>query len=451
MPRPFMTEHQQVGVAGRELDMIEPGVFLVERLELARLDIDREQGVRDLGFEDPGEIIGLVGILLQNRPLLFSRADAPQGRLVGIERRDAPVEVRGKDVDEACSPAGDLGSKNAVSALVKPSSPPRGNDLTENVPPMVGQLFDLQSFEIDGKELSPVGCGSIEHHLVAFARQLRNEWIVVKIEAGIAPFPGGQADQPVAGVLVDPFQRHGLLGAGLQHWRLARREGGLRPCHGENADQRQHRFAHYRSSCTASYTKLGLRKPVPPSPLATEIVMVFSPATKAYAGILTVNSMLFPRYVPRVTPRDSGCAPLVLGGVGPVHASGVPGLTMTTGRPPPKARVIPMRSVWGLTSPRPSVKRMVVGLFTALWNCAIGKSESGDSPTVYVNGPHGFIRTSDGCMSAIRSAFRNPSGVPSSSPMRKMNGSCGSTYWRSSVTVLVPTVTVVVRTASSFL
>src|SRR5256885_12431289 len=240
MPRPFMTEHQQVGVAGRELDMIEPGVFLVERLELARLDIDREQGVRDLGFEDPGEIIGLVGILLQNRPLLFSRADAPQGRLVGIERRDAPVEVRGKDVDEACSPAGDLGSKNAVSALVEPFSPPRGNDLTENVPPMVGQLFDLQSFEIDGKELSPVGCGSIEHHLVAFARQLRNEWIVVKIEAGIAPFPSGQADQPVAGVLVDPFQRHGLLGAGLQHWRPARREGGLRPCHGGDADQRQH-------------------------------------------------------------------------------------------------------------------------------------------------------------------------------------------------------------------
>src|SRR5256885_700731 len=450
MPRPFMTEHQQVGVAGRELDMIEPGVFLVERLELARLDMDREQGVRDLGFEDPGEIIGLVGILLQNRPLLFSRADARQSRLVGIERREAPLEVRGKDVDEASPPAADVGSKNAVSALLEHFAPPRGNDLTENVPSMVGQLFDLQSFEIDGKELSPVGCGSIEHHLVALARQLRNEGIVVKIEAGIAPFPSGQADHPVAGVLVDPFQRHGLLGAGLQHGRActggaARREGG------ENADQRQHRLAHYRSSSTASYTKLGLRKPVPPSPLATEIVMVFSPATKACAGISTVNSMLFPRYVPRVTPRDSGSAPLVLGGVGPVHACGMPGLTMTTGRPPPKARVIPMRSVWGLTSPRSSVKRMVVGLFTALWNCAIGKSESGDSPTVYVSGPHGFIRTSDGCMSAIRSAFRNPSGVPSSAPMRKMNGSCGSTYWRSSVTVLVPTVTVVVRTASSFL
>src|SRR6266480_545290 len=348
MPRPFMTEHQQVRVAGRELDMIEPGVFLIERLELTRLDLDREQGVRDLGFEDPVEIIGLIGILLQDRPLLFSRAHARQSRLVGIERRDAPVEVRGKDVDEACPPAVDLGSKNAVSALVEHFSPPRGNDLTENVPPMVGQLFDLQGFEIYGKELSPVGCGSIEHHLVAFARQLRNEGIVVKIEAGIAPFPSGQADQPVAGVLVDPFQRNGLLGAGLQHWRPARCEGGLRQRRGrgnENADQRQHRLAHYRSSCTASYTKLGLRKPIPPSPLATEIVMVFSPATKACAGILTVNSMLFPRYVPRVTPRDSGCAPLVLGGVGPVHASGVPGLTMTTGRPPPKARVIPMRSV----------------------------------------------------------------------------------------------------------
>src|SRR6266480_6029517 len=430
MPGPFMTEHQQVRVAGRELDMIEPGVFLVERLELARPDIDREQGVRDLGFEDPGEIIGLVGLCLQDCPLLYSRPDTRQSRLVGIERRDAPLEVRGKDVDEASSAAVDVGSKNAVSALVEHFSPPRGNVLTENGPPMVGQLFDLQSFEIDGKELSPVGCCSIEHHLVAFARQLWNEGIIVKIEAGIAPFPSGQADHPVAGVLVDPFQRHGLLGAGLQHWRPARREGGLRQRRGrgnENADQRQHRLAHYRSSCTASYTKLGLRKPIPPSPLATEIVMVFSPATKACAGILTVNSMLFPRYVPRVTPRDSVCAPLVLGGVGPVHACGVPGLTVPTGRPPPEARVIPMRNVWGLTSPRPSVKRMVVGLFTALWNCAIGKSESGDSPTVYVSGPHGFMRTSDGCMSAIKSAFRNPSGVPSSSPMRKMNGSCGST------------------------
>src|SRR2546421_13125935 len=114
MPRPFMTEHQQVWVAGRKLDMIEPGVLLVERLEPARLDIDREQGVRDLGFEDPSEIIGLLGILLQDRPLLYSRADARQRRLVGIERRDASLEVRGKDVDEASPPAVDVGSKNAV-------------------------------------------------------------------------------------------------------------------------------------------------------------------------------------------------------------------------------------------------------------------------------------------------------------------------------------------------
>src|SRR5437763_1878027 len=158
MPRPFMTEHQQVRVAGRELDMIEPGVLLVERPELARLDMDREQGVRDLGFEDPGEILGLVGIRLQDCPLRFSRAHARQSRLVGIERRDAPLEVRGKDVDEAGPAAVDVGSKNTVSALVEHFSPLRGNDLTENVPPMVGQLFDLQSFEIDGKELSPVGC-----------------------------------------------------------------------------------------------------------------------------------------------------------------------------------------------------------------------------------------------------------------------------------------------------
>src|SRR5207248_11438769 len=105
MPRPFMTEHQQVWVAGRKLDMIEPGVLLGERLELARLDSDREQGVRDLGFEDPCEIIRLVGILLQNRPLLFSRADAPQGRPVGIALPDTPVAVSGHDADDACAPA----------------------------------------------------------------------------------------------------------------------------------------------------------------------------------------------------------------------------------------------------------------------------------------------------------------------------------------------------------
>src|SRR5437763_10737987 len=115
MPRPFMTEHQQVWVAGRKLDMIEPGVLLVERLELARLDMDREQGVRDLGFEDPGEIIGLVGIRLQDCPLLCSRTHARQSRLVGIERRDVPLKVRGTDVDEASPPAVDEGSKNDVS------------------------------------------------------------------------------------------------------------------------------------------------------------------------------------------------------------------------------------------------------------------------------------------------------------------------------------------------
>jgi len=55
---------------------------------------------------------------------------------------------------------------------------------------------------------------------------------------------------------------------------------------------------------------------------------------------------------------------------------------------------------------------MVRGLFT-LWNSAIGKSDSCDDPTVYVRGPQGLIRESEGCMRRNLSALRKPVGWPS--------------------------------------
>ena len=56
---------------------------------------------------------------------------------------------------------------------------------------------------------------------------------------------------------------------------------------------------------------------------------------------------------------------------------------------------------------------------------AMGKSLTGSVPTMKLVTPvesaaHGDIRTSVGCISAIRSALRNPNGVPSQVPMLKI-------------------------------
>src|ERR1019366_3191728 len=83
------------------------------------------------------------------------------------------------------------------------------------------------------------------------------------------------------------------------------------------------------------------------------------------------------------------------------------------------------------------LNRMVVGLFTP-WNCAMGNLLSGSVPTVNVTGPHGFMRTSEGCMVIILGwlivstlvAFKKPFGVPSHWPIRKMVVGAGSAETR---------------------
>src|SRR5205085_9532098 len=96
-------------------------------------------------------------------------------------------------------------------------------------------------------------------------------------------------------------------------------------------------------------------------------------------------------------------------------------------------------------------KRIVVGALSPR-NCTAGKLLVTLLPTVYVTGPQGFIRTSEGCMFARFAPLLNSSGVPSQLPIRQI----AAVVLGSSVTAIDPidvdapavTVTLPVHTAS---
>src|SRR3954462_6847064 len=85
------------------------------------------------------------------------------------------------------------------------------------------------------------------------------------------------------------------------------------------------------------------------------------------------------------------------------------------GRPPANPMVVPIRSRTPWAGTEPSGKFTVTVGLTAL-NRAIGNA-AGDGPAVNVPTFQVDIRTSDGCMVSMRSAFSMPCGVPSKAPI----------------------------------
>ena len=145
------------------------------------------------------------------------------------------------------------------------------------------------------------------------------------------------------------------------------------------------------------------------------IVSVFEPATSVPDGIAYVYSILFPRHVPRVTPRLSGW--LGAGGVLLLQL-----FTVTIGRPPANASVVAILSVRAPVCEDERVKRTVTGPMS--FQIAIGKEDTDEEPTVYVIPAQPPMRESDGCIVSILSAFLKPAGVPSKSPICQMYVVC---------------------------
>lgn len=104
-----------------------------------------------------------------------------------------------------------------------------------------------------------------------------------------------------------------------------------------------------------------------------------------------------------MTPRES----TVTGAAGVANVV-LP--SVTEGRAPANASVVPMRKVAApLAWAAVKVNLMVTGEL-ALLKMAMGKSETAEVPTVYVRGPHDAMRVSEGCMRSWLAALRKPVG-----------------------------------------
>ena len=88
-----MTEHQQIGVGGRELHMPKPGVLGMDLLQLARLCINRKQRIRKMRIKDAIEIIVLLRVFSKDLSLLLAGLRPRQQSLISIQRRDAAPEI----------------------------------------------------------------------------------------------------------------------------------------------------------------------------------------------------------------------------------------------------------------------------------------------------------------------------------------------------------------------
>lgn len=119
VPGAFVAKHEHVGVGCGKLDMPQPGILVMDFVQLAAFDVEGKQGMGDLCFKYPGEIISLGGEFFVNGPLLRAGPSACQFGLVGIKRRDARRKIFGENINQAGRMRVDMGGKDTIPYLVE--------------------------------------------------------------------------------------------------------------------------------------------------------------------------------------------------------------------------------------------------------------------------------------------------------------------------------------------
>src|SRR5262245_5698171 len=124
-------------------------------------------------------------------------------------------------------------------------------------------------------------------------------------------------------------------------------------------------------------------------------------------------------------------------------------LTVTLGRPPAIAAVMPIRTTCALTWAAVRLKRNVVGLLPSFHRPADNAEAA--LPMVNVTGPQLPLRASDGCISDRLPPLRSSSGAPSHSPIFQIVAGLArvDAMFCPVSAVLAVTVTVRVATSSS--
>ena len=217
VPMSFVAEEQAVGVGGRELQMVEPGIVGPDVAELACLCIDGEDGLFEFGFEDEVEEVALLGMIAQDACFFRVVEGAGEACAITIDGSDMSGATSGELGNEACRPIDDGASKDAVAALEEEFAGGRADDFGRDALCLVGHLTDFEGLEIDGihlldDALRAIAChhvgrslnyvGAYEEHLVA------DEGMVVEIERAIGTGATCEFDDAMTSIDVDPLVGH---------------------------------------------------------------------------------------------------------------------------------------------------------------------------------------------------------------------------------------------------
>ena len=197
MPGSLVAEHQEVGIRGRELKMIQPARIPVENIRLPRRNLERVELLGLLRFEHLLEPLRF-GPAAVNRTAARLSERPRQPRLVCIDGRNRAAE--GQLRDELGGLGVQVRGIELAPALIihLPAARPDDNPARARL----GQRRDLPRRPVEHHQ--PVA-GSwravLKHHLVALGRKS----VLVEIEALAAARNSREPDDSVAGVGVHPL------------------------------------------------------------------------------------------------------------------------------------------------------------------------------------------------------------------------------------------------------
>ena len=266
VPGAFMAIHDEAGIGGRELDMVEPVGRGDDDLPLAGANVDGEDFHRNLRFQPlveahllgfgegqrlavgaGGGIIGLAELLLDLGLSALLRAVGLERPVAGRPLAEQQAFVRVDRADRALCHGGDAARLAAVDVGGEDGGGPArivaaAAGIIGAARPASGEE-KLQIAALDQRRHAPVGerhdadaIGRRDDHLVA----LRRVAVLVEIEAGGARGLIGDLDDPMPGGGVGPLpDRLGEGGAGpgerrerYQRNAAFHREVLLQPCAG---------------------------------------------------------------------------------------------------------------------------------------------------------------------------------------------------------------------------
>ncbi len=213
LPWSFMAEHEEAGIGGRELQMVEPCTVTEDRIHDPCLRIQDKQCpfqfCRVDGIKTRFPRV-LPGDILFRRIIQFTG----QERAIAVDTVDGSSHRQ--HADDTAPAVVDIYGEYGIGPLEEQLMSGRTDDFRIDGITLIRDLPDLQGVQVYGKHLPPwpftVIVPPVPGCFFAFAPAkdhfIAHERIIVEIETLVVTTPSCQPDDVVSRIFVDPFVRH---------------------------------------------------------------------------------------------------------------------------------------------------------------------------------------------------------------------------------------------------